>query len=74
MGAIRGKRYRHYKKGTVYEVLTLAVHTETGEEMVVYQNTEDLDLIWTRPKAMFEETVEHGGQTVARFEALEEEG
>ena len=52
-----GKRYRHYKGGE-YIVLDIARHTETLEEMVVYQaqyDTEDFGdrPVWVRPKEMF---------------------
>ena len=46
-----GGRYRHYKGGE-YEVLTLAQHTETNEELVVYKNIEN-GHIWARPKTIF---------------------
>lgn len=32
-----GKTYTHYKGGK-YEVISLAKHTETGEDMVVYRS------------------------------------
>lgn len=51
--AIPGNRYRH-RKGGEYVVLNIAEHTETNEQMVVYQNTES-GKVWVRPKAMWED-------------------
>ena len=51
-----GKKYRHYK-GNIYEIIALAKHSETCEDMVVYQNVEKGD-IWVRPKSMWNELVD----------------
>lgn len=66
-----GKRYRHYK-GKEYTVLHIARHTETLEELVVYQaeyDTEDFGPrpIWCRPKKMFEDGVAIDGMIKERF-------
>jgi hypothetical protein len=63
--------YRHYK-GKEYEVLGLARHSETLEELVIYKalyNTADLGYgaLWVRPKGMFEETVLVDGKEAPRF-------
>lgn len=50
--AKEGRRYKH-RKGSEYRVLTIAEHTETNEEMVVYYHTETMKM-WVRPRAMFE--------------------
>ena len=62
-------RYQHYKSG-FYRVITAAKHTETGEELVVYQSEKD-DKVWVRPKKIFLETVEIDGKIVPRFKSLE---
>ncbi len=62
-------KYRHYK-GMICEVIGIARHSETLEEMVVYRewgNPEFGDSIWVRPKAMFLENVEVNGKRVPRF-------
>ena len=52
-----GARYRHFK-GKDYRVLYVARHSETLEEMVVYQQLYGDQGIWVRPLEMFLETVE----------------
>lgn len=62
-------KYKHYK-GNMYEVLGVAHHSETQEELVVYRALyNDFDL-WVRPLAMFLESVEINGVTMPRFEYL----
>ena len=62
-------RYRHFK-GNEYTVLGVARHSETMEEMVVYQQEYGERGLWVRPKAMFQETVEVDGRTLPRFQFL----
>ena len=50
-----GKIYKHYK-GNIYEIIALAKHSETEEEMVVYKNISKGD-VWVRPKTMWNEKV-----------------
>lgn len=64
--------YLHYKGGK-YRVLYEAKHSETEEELVVYQNIEDETKTWVRPKQMFVEEVEIEGIKKPRFEFIEEE-
>jgi len=64
--------YRHYK-GNLYRLLMIARHSETLEDMVIYQDVNAPEKIWARPAVMWEETVEVHGKTVARFEFLAEE-
>ena len=63
---IRPGRYRHYK-GNEYEVLGIARHSETEEELVIYRTLYSDGSLWARPLAMFIEDVVVDGQTVARF-------
>ena len=58
--------YKHFK-GNMYEVLDVALHSETLEEMVVYRSLSDSSKIWVRPKAMWDEKVEVGTERVKRF-------
>lgn len=61
--------YRHYK-GSLYQVLHTAQHSETEESLVVYRCLYGEYGIWVRPLAMFTETVEVDGKQVARFELV----
>ena len=61
--------YRHYK-GQRYQVLGLARHSETLDELVVYRTLCGEQGLWVRPVAMFGQTVTVEGRTVPRF-ALE---
>lgn len=66
-----GRKYRHFK-GNEYLVLYLAKHSETLEELVVYQALYGERGIWVRPLAMFLEQVEIGGKLVNRFQECDE--
>ena len=58
--------YRHYKGGR-YEVIAIAKHSETLEEMVVYKALYGDGGVWVRPASMWEEWVEKDGKKVLRF-------
>ena len=64
-----GKKYRHFK-GNEYLVLYLAKHSETLEDLVVYQALYGERGIWVRPLTMFLEQVEVEGKLVNRFEEV----
>lgn len=66
-----GKKYRHYK-GKDYLVLYQAKHSETLEDLVVYQALYGERGIWVRPLEMFLEDVEVDGKLVERFKELDE--
>ncbi len=66
MAALRPGRYRHYK-GSDYEVLGVARHSETMEALVVYRALYGEHGLWVRPLAMFQETVERDRVAVPRF-------
>jgi hypothetical protein len=62
-------RYRHYK-GCDYEVIGVARHSETEEELVVYRALYGERGLWVRPAVMFLETVLVEGFPRPRFERL----
>jgi hypothetical protein len=66
--------YRHFK-WNMYEVIWLANHSETGEELVIYKalyESKDFwkDALWVRPKKMFLETIERDWKIMPRFEYI----
>lgn len=69
MEEIRKGRYRHFK-GMEYEVIDIAVHSETEEEFVVYKALYGEYKTWIRPKEMWNETVERDGKIYKRFEYI----
>ena len=65
--------YKHYK-GNLYQVIEVATHSETQEELVVYRTLYGDYSMWVRPLSMFTETVEVNGEQILRFEFVESVG
>jgi hypothetical protein len=63
-------KYRHYK-GKEYEVIGIAKHSETLEELVVYRALYDEQQIWVRSLKMFLEEIEVDGKKIPRFSLVE---
>ena len=61
---IIGEIYSHFKTGNKYEIITLAKHSETLEDVVVYKALYGEGQIWVRPANMFIDmkTLENGTQ------------
>lgn len=68
MDLVIGGRYQHYK-GMLYKVHGLVRHSETLEELVLYETLYDnpQGKMWVRPKQMFMETVVIEGKPQPRF-------
>ena len=74
---IRYGIYQHYRNEKLYEVIGIARHSETREEMVIYKALYQCDQfgdsqVWVRPKTMFFEQVSHQGCDVPRFKWVRE--
>ncbi len=63
-----GKIYRHYK-GNLYKIIAFARHSETEEEMIVYQPLKTGEN-WVRPKSMWNNIIDDKG--TLRFTLVEE--
>ena len=70
--ALQTGLYRHYK-GQQYRVVGVARHSETEEDLVIYQALYGEFGLWARPLRMFTEAVEVDGELVPRFALVSEE-
>ena len=68
---IKPGKYRHFK-GNYYEVIGIAHHSETMEELVVYRALYGEQGLWVRPAAMWTETVDRDGYHGPRFQYMDE--
>lgn len=61
-------KYQHYKGG-LYRVLGIVKHSETLEDLVLYEALykNSISTQWVRPLSMFEELIEIDGKKVKRF-------
>jgi len=69
---IKPGKYQHFK-GSFYQVLHLARHSEIEEYLVVYHPFDNKDDIWVRPLAMFTEAVNRDGKIQPRFALVSSE-
>lgn len=67
--------YKHSKSGDLVKVLGVVKHSETLQDLVLYDHmgTNKLSDLWVRPKEMFEEMVTIEGKQMPRFQFISEE-
>ena len=58
-GILVGKTYRHFK-GNMYKVVGFAKHSETTEDMVIYESLRN-GTLWVRPASMWNDVVDDKG-------------
>ena len=65
-------KYQHLKTGNFYRVIGVAKHSESHEDLVVYESLSNnpKSKPWFRPKMMFLEKVELNGKKVPRFKYI----
>lgn len=67
-------QYVHTKSRKLYEVIGVARHSETLEELIIYRALYETkfghDSLWARPKSMFFEQIFHEGQWIQRFQKI----
>ncbi|UXR64892.1 DUF1653 domain-containing protein [Bdellovibrio bacteriovorus] len=68
---IPGAIYQHYK-GKPYRVIGVGRHSETLEEVILYESLYDnpLGRLWSRPASMWNELVDVNGEKVPRFKFM----
>ena len=74
MQKVKLGKYQHYK-GNFYEVIGMARHSETLEELVIYRALYDSkefgkNALWARPKSIFLDSVVINGKEVPCFKFL----
>lgn len=74
MNKLKIGKYQHSKTGNLYNVIGLAKHSETLEDLVVYEclHHNPRSKLWVRPLSMFLEEVQINGKKAPRFKFIEE--
>ena len=67
--------YKHSKTGKLYRVIGVAKHSETLEDLVVYEAIYEnpTSKLWARPKEMFLGNVIINGKEIERFQKIDQE-
>lgn len=66
-------KYLHIKSGNFYEVIGVALHSESSEQIVIYKPLYESNFkLFARPYDMFIEKVEIGGEDLPRFQKVDD--
>lgn len=65
-----GETYKHFK-GNFYKIIAIAKHSETMEDLVIYQQIDDVTKIWARPINMFNDTIIKDNVSYKRFTKID---
>lgn len=65
--------YRHYKGG-YYQVLAIAIHSDTGQILVIYKNIVDTRITWVRPASTWFDDVGNGKKRFELYQPKKENG
>jgi hypothetical protein len=72
MQEIKLGKYKHYKSEGEYEVIGVAKHSETLDDLVIYKHPgNELSELWARPLSMFLEKITVDGKEISRFGYIE---
>ena len=76
MTTVKPGKYRHYKNLLV-RVIGTGLHSETMEEVVIYEKLEDFNgfrkgSLWVRPLKLFTEKIIVNGKQIPRFSYINE--
>ena len=55
LSEIIGKKFQHHRNGKLYTVISICDHVKTGEQLVIYQDTELK--VWARSATEFIDSV-----------------
>ncbi|MFA6064775.1 MAG: DUF1653 domain-containing protein [archaeon] len=66
-----GQKWKHFK-GSIVEIISIALDSENLSEIVVYKHLEaqkgmPAGQVWVRPKEMFLEKITREGKEIERF-------
>ncbi len=74
MNTLKIGTYQHYRTRNFYRIIGVAKHSETEEDLVIYECLYDnpKSKMWARPLKMFLEDVKVNGQKIPRFTFVDE--
>lgn len=65
-----GETYKHFK-GNIYKIIAIAKHSETMEDLIIYQQIDEPTKVWARPINMFNDTIIKDNVSYKRFTKID---